>query len=100
MASLFDIGKSGLTAYRQALTVTGQNIANIDTEGYKRRAAGMEEVTAGRSSATGLQNQTGIGVRVTDVRRSIDEYLLNKASCATASAESASAFHENIRYLE
>ncbi|MEL0206959.1 MAG: flagellar basal body protein, partial [Alphaproteobacteria bacterium] len=48
MASLFDIGKSGLTAYRQALTVTGQNIANIDTEGYKRRAAGMEEVTAGR----------------------------------------------------
>ena len=100
MASLFDIGKSGLTAYRQALTVTGQNIANIDTEGYKRRAAGMEEVTAGRSSATGLQNQTGIGVRVTDVRRSFDEYLLNKARSATASAESASAFHENIRYLE
>ncbi len=37
MASLFDIGKSGIQAYRQALTVTGQNIANINTEGYHRR---------------------------------------------------------------
>ena len=33
MASLFDIGKSGVQAYRQALTVTGQNITNINKIG-------------------------------------------------------------------
>ena len=45
MPSLFDIGKSGLQAYRQSLAVTGQNIANINTEGYKKRAASLEEVS-------------------------------------------------------
>ena len=42
MADLFSIGKSGLQAYRQALGVTGQNIANINTDGYKRRGAELE----------------------------------------------------------
>ena len=37
MPSLFDIGKSGLQAYRQSLAVTGQNIANVNTDGYKKR---------------------------------------------------------------
>ena len=46
MSSLFDIGKSGLQSYRQSLAVTGQNIANINTDGYKRREAGLEEITA------------------------------------------------------
>ena len=43
-ASLFDIGKSGLQAYRQSLAVTGQNIANVNTEGFKKEV-GLEEVT-------------------------------------------------------
>ncbi|NCW09457.1 MAG: flagellar hook-associated protein FlgK, partial [Gammaproteobacteria bacterium] len=45
MSSLFDVGKSGIQSYRQALAVTGQNIANINTDGYKRREAGLEEVS-------------------------------------------------------
>ena len=44
MSSLFDIGKSGLQSYRQSLAVTGQNIANINTDGYKRREANLEEI--------------------------------------------------------
>ena len=47
MPSLFDIGKSGLQAYRQSLAVTGQNIANINTDGYKKREASLEEVRQG-----------------------------------------------------
>ena len=35
MSSLFDIGKSAIQSYRQALAVTGQNIANVNTDGYK-----------------------------------------------------------------
>ena len=49
MSSLFDVGKSALTSYRQSLAVTGQNIANINTEGYKRREAKLEEVTGSQA---------------------------------------------------
>ena len=41
MAGLYDIGSSGIQAYRKALSVTGQNIANLNTEGYRRREASM-----------------------------------------------------------
>ena len=41
MTSLFDVGKSALNSYRQSLAVTGQNIANINTEGYKKREANL-----------------------------------------------------------
>ena len=51
MASLFEIGKSGVQAYRQALSVTGQNIANVNTDGYNKRAADLEEVCATRRKA-------------------------------------------------
>ena len=43
MGSLFEIAKSGIQAYRQALAVTGQNIANVNTEGYSKRDVGLEE---------------------------------------------------------
>ncbi|NCF48685.1 MAG: hypothetical protein GWP36_04105 [Bacteroidetes bacterium] len=45
MSNLFDIGRSGLQSYRRALAVTGQNIANVNTEGYKRREADLHEVS-------------------------------------------------------
>ena len=43
MSSLFDIGKSAIQSYRQALAVTGQNIANVNTDGYKRREADLKD---------------------------------------------------------
>ena len=61
MTSLFDVGKSALNSYRQSLAVTGQNIANINTEGYKKRQANLEEVTGSQGSVTSLANQTGLG---------------------------------------
>ena len=44
MASLLDIGRSAIHAQREALNVTGQNIANANTEGYRRRDATLSEV--------------------------------------------------------
>ena len=58
MPSLFDIGKSGLQAYRQSLAVTGQNIANINTDGYKKREASLEEVTGAGGGVTGQDGQS------------------------------------------
>ena len=97
MANLFDIGKSGLESYRQALSVTGQNIANIETDGYKRREASLEEISGGKGGITSIGKETGLGVRVTSIRRSFDEFLLNKARSANASAISKETFYQNVK---
>ena len=55
MPSLMDIGKSAINAQRQALNVTGQNIANVNTDGYRRRDADLKEVPG--SKANWLLNQ-------------------------------------------
>ena len=87
MANLFDIGKSGLSSYRQALSVTGQNIANINTDGYVRREADLKEVTASQGGITSIANQSGLGVRVADIQRSFDALLTSRKLSATANFE-------------
>ena len=64
MASLFEIGKTGVQAYRQALSVTGQNIANINTEGYNKRSADIAEVAGVTGGPTNVSDNAGLGVRV------------------------------------
>ena len=100
MSSLFDVGKSALNSYRQSLAVTGQNIANINTEGYKRREASLEEVTGSQGSVTSLPDQTGLGVRVTDINRSFDQYLLDRARTATANFQKLDVFVDQLKELE
>lgn len=100
MASLFDIGKSGLSSYREALSVTGQNIANINTDGYKRREANLEEIQGSSGGINSVPDQSGLGVRVGDVKRSYDEFLLNKARSTSSYAESTAAYSNNISDLE
>ena len=46
MGDLFDIRKMGISAYKDALATTGQNIANVDTDGYSRRDAKVEELSS------------------------------------------------------
>ena len=100
MSSLFDVGKSALNSYRQSLAVTGQNIANINTEGYKRREANLEEVTGSQGGVTSLPDQTGLGVRVTDINRSFDQYLLDRARSATSSFQKLDVFVDQLKELE
>ncbi|NBR91606.1 MAG: flagellar hook-associated protein FlgK, partial [Rhodobacteraceae bacterium] len=64
MSGLFDIASSGIQAYREALAVTGQNIANINTEGYRRRGVDLTEIAASQNDITTIADQTGLGVRV------------------------------------
>ena len=45
MGDLFDIGKAGISAYKNSLAATGQNIANVGTEGYARRDASIEAIS-------------------------------------------------------
>ena len=100
MSSLFDVGKSAINSYRQSLAVTGQNIANINTEGYKRREATLEEVSGSQGSITSIQDQAGLGVRVTDIRRSFDSFMQDRSRFAQSEYQTYDTYLEQLQQLE
>jgi flagellar hook-associated protein 1 FlgK len=100
MASLLDIGRSAVQAQREALNVTGQNIVNANTEGYRRRDATLTEVYGIQSELTGLSSQTGLGVKLGEIRRAYDGFLTESKRSATARFEASDAFVGKLEQLE
>jgi flagellar hook-associated protein 1 FlgK len=79
---------NALMAQRQALDVTGQNIANVNTPGYTRQRAELTSITsAGRGGLYAVAQEPGWGVMVSDVSRLAD--ALVDARQRTAHADSA-----------
>ncbi|MET1005088.1 MAG: flagellar hook-associated protein FlgK [Propionibacteriaceae bacterium] len=82
MASSFGGINTALTALyaqRRGLDVTGQNIANANTEGYTRQRVEMQAQVGSLSPAMYAKTDgLGTGVAVTDVQRLKDEYLENR----------------------
>ena len=100
MADLFEIGKSGVQSYRRALGVTGQNIANANTEGYNRRDAQLAEVSATQGDILSVSDQAGLGVRVENIRRAFDDLIVTKTNTANSSFENARAANEKLQSVE
>ena len=100
MADLFEIGKSGVQSYRRALGVTGQNIANANTEGYNRRDAQLAEVSATQGDILSVSDQAGLGVRVENIRRAFDDLIVAKSNAANSSFENARAANEKLLSVE
>lgn len=71
--SVFDIAKGALSANQLALQTISHNVANIDTKGYARQQAVLEEAMP-QPSPVGL---LGNGVNVNQIRRYIDKFLEN-----------------------
>ncbi|MEV8507353.1 flagellar hook-associated protein FlgK [Actinoplanes sp. NPDC051475] len=70
---------TSLYAQRRGLDVTGQNIANANTEGYTRQRVNMNSQVGSLSAAMYARTDgLGTGVAVTDVQRLRDEYLENR----------------------
>ncbi len=100
MAGLFDIGSSGIEAYRKALSVTGQNIANLNTEGYRRREASMEEISATQGDILSISDQAGLGVRVSDITRAFDSFIATRARDTASDFSRADAYKGALDTLE
>ena len=100
MASLIDIGKSAINAQRQALNVTGQNIANVNTEGYRRRDADLKEVSGSQSELSSKSAQIGLGVSLGEVRRAFNAYLAQSTNSAESKFQSATRFVETMERVE
>ena len=100
MASLFDIGKTAVQAQRQALNVTGQNIANVNTDGYRKRSADLNEVSGSQSGLTSITSQIGLGVNLSEVRRAYNVFLASSTNSSQSRFESSQTFVESMERLE
>jgi flagellar hook-associated protein 1 FlgK len=82
MASSFGSINTALTslyAQRRGLDVTGQNIANANTEGYTRQRVDMQaQVGSTVPVRWATTDGLGTGVAVSDVQRLRDEFLENR----------------------
>ena len=74
MANLINTAISGLKLSQLALSVTGQNIVNANTEGYSRQS--ITAVTASAQKTTA--GYVGNGVTVTDIFRNTQQYLVDQ----------------------
>ncbi|HXF92877.1 MAG TPA: flagellar hook-associated protein FlgK [Nitrospiraceae bacterium] len=71
ITGLFDIAKSALYVAQQGLTVTGHNVANVNTPGYSK-----QEVMLSENQPVNLRpGQVGTGVQVTQIRRAVDAFV-------------------------
>jgi flagellar hook protein FlgE len=68
------IGVSGLTAHGDAISVVGDNIANVSTIGYKRDRAGFSDVLGGEMNGQRL----GGGIRMAGTETMYDQGAINQ----------------------
>ncbi|HQY57543.1 MAG: flagellar hook-associated protein FlgK [Nitrospira sp.] len=68
---LFGVGSNALAAFQRALSVTGQNIANVSTPGYSRQ----ELILTESLPENGRPGQIGTGVTASEIRRSVDSFV-------------------------
>lgn len=70
------IATSGLYTYQTQISVTGNNIANVETNGYTRQSATQTATEALRAYAT--YGQIGTGVQVTGIEQIRNSYYDSK----------------------
>ena len=68
---LLDLCRGSLLAHLKAISITGHNIANVNTPGYSRQRVNLA-TNPGLTSAPG---QMGAGVRASDIQRIYDQFL-------------------------
>jgi flagellar hook-associated protein 1 FlgK len=91
--AIMSSGVSGMLSHQQALTVTSNNISNVQTEGYARKVVDYSAV---------VLNGIGAGVEVADIRRVTDEFIMRELRLADASTEQyrvMSEMHSKLQSL-
>jgi flagellar hook-associated protein 1 FlgK len=88
MGNIMDIASSAIGAYRTALSVTGENIANVNTEGYRRRDVLTSQMGGAQTTVTTLATG-GQGVQVEQIRRAFDALLAERLRTSTSDVSAA-----------
>ncbi len=73
ISNLLNIGNSAILTNQTAINVTGNNIANVNTDGYVRQSVRIQESTPFEAKP----GQIGTGAYAHEVYRNFDRYLEN-----------------------
>lgn len=92
---LFDIAKSAIFASQTALTVTSQNIANVNTPGFTRR-----EATFSVSPVALSGNLGGSGVTVAGIKRYYDQFMQTQLLGQYENYGRSSALNQTLSQIE
>lgn len=93
----FQIGRSALAAYQAALSVAGQNIANVGNPDYTRQTGRLAALAGGPTIGN---IRPGAGVTLASLRRNIDEALESRLRLASAQRSGAEQVSQSIRQTE
>lgn len=74
ISNIFNIGVSALVANQDALAVTSNNIANVNTPGYSKETALFNETTP----VNGYPGQIGTGVQIAQIQRMVNQFVNNQ----------------------
>ena len=96
MSDLLSIGTSGVIAYKRSLATVGNNIANVDTEGYSRQIHSTEQDIGSTSALINLGN----GVLSESVRRAYDSFATGSFRNNTSMLEQQDTLYTYARKLE
>lgn len=99
MSNIVDIARSSIAAYRQALGVTGENIANVNTEGYRRREVTTVQIGGAKTSVTTLATG-GQGVQVDQIRRAFDALLAGRLRTASGDMRASTVTVDAAKAVE
>ncbi|MCP8687552.1 flagellar hook-associated protein FlgK [Marinobacterium sedimentorum] len=86
--NLLSIGTQALQANANALSVVGQNIANVNTPGYSMQ----------RADLVSLESPGGVQVR--DIQRMANDFLTGQINSDTSAYNSAQAFEQLANQLD
>jgi flagellar hook-associated protein 1 FlgK len=87
--STLNTANTALSAQQRAIEVTGQNVANVNTDGYSRQRVDMQSVGGTAVPAIwSVSNQVGSGVDADTVTRIRDAFLEARAQTEHASTSS------------
>jgi flagellar hook-associated protein 1 FlgK len=92
---------SALNAHRLALDVTGNNVANANTDGYSRQRVSLSPlVPASVPSKHAARLMTGSGVSVDGIHRITDEFLNARLRCELGTAGYLTARKDVLAAIE
>jgi|GEM_PF-1350350 len=94
--SPFEIGQRALRASQLGLTVTGQNIANVNTPGYSRREVALAAIPITGSNL----KLTGTDITIEDVRTSRDQFIQTRLQAETGIAGRLTAQSQALAPLD
>ncbi|MCE5359571.1 flagellar hook-associated protein FlgK [Candidatus Igneacidithiobacillus taiwanensis] len=95
VSGLINASLSGLQAAQEALQVTGNNIANVNTPGYSQETVVQSTLTP---SYRGGQFY-GNGTQISNVQRVYSSFLQGQVWSATAGASGASTLSQNLQQV-